>query len=799
MIKSVSPTNFNNRFIPVFLYPNHFVSGKQKTVVPVPKVYLWIKHRFMTLFQRLLIAGMLFCLNAPLSAQCPPPNQNNFLALDGLAQIDSFKLLYPNCTDLPYLLHLRGGGLDSLSGLSNIRTVEGLDIAIFANGSNDLQGLNLERVNGHFNMRINQGLVSLNGLQSLTEVTGSFTLEQNQNLASLQGLENLHTIGGIFQIRGSECENLAPLSSLDSVYGLNIWHNYRLTSLTGLQGIEHLGGSLSIQGNYISNMQGLNGIRTVGRLVISENSLYLSSLSGLDSLRTIRDGWVEIKNNGKLTDCAIEALCRQIAFNSLNVTIRSNGSGCQDFAEVSEICADLYDLNWITGKAFADLNCNGVQDAREQPIADLLITDQVSAQPVAFTNRSGDYIDLFDPSIDFTLIPNTVLGFLPTPEQISYTGQGGVSVIDSADFAFCPDGVLEDISVRLSANLPPRPGFDRQRYLTVLNQGNTSVYNLDLRMLSPGFADALEYNAFSPAQLFGDSLGWSIDTLLPFETLRFRVFEKSLFDQVMVGDTLFTEVSARWSTDDQDVNPDNHIFTLAEQYVGSYDPNDKTPYPAAITIDDTTPQQYTVEYRIRFQNTGTFAAEFIEVLDTIQPELDLSSFKMIDASHDYEVTFEDERTISWFFPEIWLPDSTSNEPESHGFIRFSLATTPVGVEGALIENRCGIYFDFNPPIITNTAQTMIALPVNTREVKADLPIWLSPNPATDLLNATINPLDNSPVEWRIHNQLGQLQRNVQTTLATATIQLDIHDLTPGIYFLQATQKTASGVQIFIKR
>jgi hypothetical protein len=47
-----------------------------------------------------------------------------------------------------------------------------------------------------------------------------------------------------------------------------------------------------------------------------------------------------------------------------------------------------------------------------------------------------------------------------------------------------------------------------------------------------------------------------------------------------------------------------------------------------------------------------------------------------------------------------------NEPESHGFIHFRIKTIPGLGVADVVENSVAIYFDFNEPVITNTATTI---------------------------------------------------------------------------------------------
>jgi len=48
-----------------------------------------------------------------------------------------------------------------------------------------------------------------------------------------------------------------------------------------------------------------------------------------------------------------------------------------------------------------------------------------------------------------------------------------------------------------------------------------------------------------------------------------------------------------------------------------------------------------------------------------------------------------------------LPDSNVNEPASHGFFNFKIEHKAGIPLPTIIENTAAIYFDFNPPIVTN--------------------------------------------------------------------------------------------------
>ena len=61
-----------------------------------------------------------------------------------------------------------------------------------------------------------------------------------------------------------------------------------------------------------------------------------------------------------------------------------------------------------------------------------------------------------------------------------------------------------------------------------------------------------------------------------------------------------------------------------------------------------------------------------------------------------------DRVVEFEFKDIYLPDSTSNFIGSQGYVSYKINHLPNLPEETLIKNTANIYFDFNPPIVTNT-------------------------------------------------------------------------------------------------
>ena len=149
----------------------------------------------------------------------------------------------------------------------------------------------------------------------------------------------------------------------------------------------------------------------------------------------------------------------------------------------------------------------------------------------------------------------------------------------------------------------------------------------------------------------------------------------------------------------------------SSELICAYDPNDKQVFPTGYTKDNYTLFGDTLEYMIRFQNTGNDTAFTVVIRDTLDESLDLNSFDFIASSHNCRPQIKlNERLAEFYFDDIYLPDSFVNEPDSHGFVKFSIVGKENLAEATVIENNAGIFFDFNPPIVTNSVtNTMVSV------------------------------------------------------------------------------------------
>lgn len=141
----------------------------------------------------------------------------------------------------------------------------------------------------------------------------------------------------------------------------------------------------------------------------------------------------------------------------------------------------------------------------------------------------------------------------------------------------------------------------------------------------------------------------------------------------------------------------------------SYDPNDKQVFPIGFSAQRIVKPGTELEYLIRFQNTGNDTAYTVYVIDSLDRNLQIESLKLGAISHPYQVSLQTTRWgrsfLRFQFDQINLPDSTTNQPLSHGYIQYRISPRSDLALGSKAKNQAEIFFDFNPAIVTNTTLT----------------------------------------------------------------------------------------------
>lgn len=248
------------------------------------------------------------------------------------------------------------------------------------------------------------------------------------------------------------------------------------------------------------------------------------------------------------------------------------------------------------------------------------------------------------------------------------------------------------------------------------------------------------------------------------------------------GDSICMKAWVSYSSSLNDLDSSNDTLTYCYEVTNSYDPNAKTVYPKRVLPG----YADWLTYTIYFQNTGSAPAFNIQLLDTLEANLNLESLEILASSHPCQVSLQ-ENHLSAFFSNIQLPDSFSDPEGSQGFIQFRIRPVPGLPIGTTINNRAGIYFDYNSPIVTTFAVTTFGTQVGATEAigKAS-PIQVFPNPSTGLFHLEIQGTQShKPIEIEIFNALGDRVK-AQRFLSGKSLEIDLTGYTSGVYLIKGT-------------
>ena len=402
-------------------------------------------------------------------------------------------------------------------------------------------------------------------------------------------------------------------------------------------------------------------------------------------------------------------------------------------------------LQLISGHVYFDLNNSSVKEPAEPFLPNRLLYTVPNNN--AFSTDSTGFYQFFIGSVGDTLRPA-----LPTPlftSNPSYVIASGAA--SNVDFGlYIPPGI-QDLTIDITNRTPFRPWFHSYIDINVENHGS----NLSPALIKVVLDTSLIYQDASllPLSVSGDTLTFLTDSISSLE-MRSIAIEVQTKPGIPIGTLIHCNAVVLPVTGDS--LPADNYSDLNSFAVASFDPNDKSakydPY--------FTPQQLQngeeMQYVIRFQNTGTFQADFIRIVDTISTFADLATFRLISASHPVRYEFSTGRELTFFFDNINLPPEILDEPNSHGYVKFGIKffdNLPIGTG---IENTAYIYFDFNPPIVTNTVSTLIA----------DPPINVSVDEISDIGNPRVFP---NPVSSNLTIQLNG-------TTSNKTYRVTIYDL-----------------------
>ncbi|MBK8599423.1 MAG: T9SS type A sorting domain-containing protein [Flavobacterium sp.] len=632
----------------------------------------------------------------------------------------------------------------------------------------DLTGLNnLKEVQCHWTMINNFTLCDCPNLETFGLSQSQLTTFSIANRPNLTYLNLGHN--ELVNLQITNCDNLEMLwirenhlsdldfNSFPNLETLNVMYN--LFTTLDVSSLTHLT-TFYASGNYLATSLNIKN----GSM---ENNLefdYISNLHFVCADDSQIDSVLSLASQYQYADCVINSYC---SFTSGGVT---------------------YDVGGETRYDFDNNGCSNTDLI--YPSLRLSVTDGVNSGGL-IANASGNYM-ITVPAGNYTIAPilENPTYFTTSPASLIVDFPIQTSPVQQ-NFCITPNGIHHDLEITLLPQTVVRPGFDVNYKIIYKNKGTQTQSGTISFTFNDAVLDLINANPIVSSQAI-NALNWNFTDLQPFESreiaLTLNANSPMEIPPVNGGDILNFTASANSSLTDE--TPDDNTFNLNQTVVNSFDPNDKTCLEGSTITPEMVGKD--VHYMIRFENTGTANAENVVVKDMIDmTKFDINSLIPVDGSHPFVTRITNTNKVEFIFENINLPFDDAN---NDGYVAFKIKTKPTLVVGDSFSNTASIYFDYNFPIITNTATTTLALLANS-DFEFENYFSIYPNPANDVLNIETKQTI-AVTSINIYNTLGQVVLVIPNAQQTKSV--DVSSLKTGNYLMKVNSDKGSSSVKFVK-
>jgi len=449
-------------------------------------------------------------------------------------------------------------------------------------------------------------------------------------------------------------------------------------------------------------------------ILIPNQSQYINSYNSASFLILDIDYNFNILNSIKVTSSS--------DFNSWDdsrYSISKNGNKCLSIKTDGELCINnniytgsfgtyknyiISSIYSIGGNVFVDLDSNSVFDNQDFGLEGQIIElknnnllQYVSTDyngNYSFNVDSGTYNISYSPDDYFSLSSTGLYNFfLPDDTTIS-----------DLDFGVSPEFTKGDMSINLTSS-DYVCSESVQLWINLRNEGTETISGGLIVELFVNQTSSIN-SVSSNGQVNGNIVSWNLPA--DFEPHIYSG-QESFFNvivnapnQNMMGNVLIDSVRVTTlQTNLIELDYSNNYNQIQNIVLCSFDPNDKNILPKKCFYNELD----TIEYTIRFQNTGNYPATTVKIVDTLDiNKLDILTLEVVGVSHDYNWSLRSPSVLEVVFNNINLVDSSVSFSDSQGFFKYKILVRDTLDNFSSTSSPAYIYFDYNPPIITNAPE-----------------------------------------------------------------------------------------------
>jgi uncharacterized repeat protein (TIGR01451 family) len=329
-----------------------------------------------------------------------------------------------------------------------------------------------------------------------------------------------------------------------------------------------------------------------------------------------------------------------------------------------------------------------------------ITVDTISATSGLYYTAYGDLTDVYT----FRIIPE--------PAGVIVTCPTSATIVDTLSSSF---GMSKDIGFSCGSatlyNLGEYGSSIAGRHMQSLNFMANNTFCAPLAAtLTMRFSPKYIFESATPIPISvaGNEITWNLSDLSSSNASPQLVHATVRVPGawLVAGDTVHTSVIISPTSGDVDTL-NNHTIRI-DTVKGSWDPNDMDVKPGGNILPGTN-----LQYTISFENTGNDTAFNIYIMDTLSDNVDPHSLRIVAATakmniSKYYDTSIHHNIVRFDFPDINLLDSSYHDL-CHGFVVFNIKAKNGLADGTAIFNHAGIFFDYNPVVMTDTVENTVRL------------------------------------------------------------------------------------------
>lgn len=460
---------------------------------------------------------------------------------------------------------------------------------------------------------------------------------------------------------------------------------------------------------------------------------------------------------------------------AFNVEEYSNGELLSKSNYETVVLVGVPEAYDVRGNFFIDDNDNGEYDAGDRQFP---LDIEVEGPYCHYSRTSDSFFRLQSETSDLSFInPNGNWQFLDGSDRFDLEGLE-LNVFKNQNIGLKPRN--EEPSVRQSVFLQ-NPICNE---LTLLNfdLANTGTTASTFDVVFSGIRNVQIVNSNYPFELVNGEIKFTFENLPSLYGNRV-LFAAQMPDESKIGQSVaFTSkvwVDNNLISTEQYESPlkcskeKNSISVSPQDSLGFVNPNQK------LTV------------KLEFENTGNWYVTNVKIDQLMSTKLNLNSVKIIDSSHDVELSKSEEVDpyLNFLMKDAYIPGTNVSDVEDRkGYIIYTIDQEEDLPGGTKIVHDANITFDLNDPIVTDRVTNTVRFVSSTKEEHVELRV--------------VNPVSHT---LQVINQGGFYRYEIidlqGRILSSGSTQGDIRvdHLTEGLYFLKmANRQGQIGLAKFTK-